>query len=252
MFCVWPRRLKCFMLHDKNTWNSKPYKVFSKSRLAWATGEMFYHKEISQGPLTEYDPAWHPIFRILLHVYHQDNIYMSLSSNWTLLCALTKEKGNNSPHGCGTGKLHSETRSCLCETETWHVVMQEVSFFLSFFLPLLNKELNPGKREHYRNNTGTFVSVKVFEHGNVWLTSNMFPSCACFIKKNRASEFVQQRNITMNGRTKLLLNLSQAVTVNSLQSKPKEICTSHFYCLPLMAYVVPLARLSDQISDSKI
>lgn len=34
------------------------------------------------------------------------------------LCALTKAKGNNSPHGCGTGKLHSETRSCLSETET--------------------------------------------------------------------------------------------------------------------------------------
>lgn len=88
-------------------------------------------------PLTDYGHTWHSIIWILSHfqvvVCHQDNIYISLSFQWTVLCALTKAKGNNSPHGCGTGKLHSETRSCLCETETWHALMQEVRFFLVFF-----------------------------------------------------------------------------------------------------------------------
>lgn len=44
--------------------------------------------------LTDYGHAWHPIIWIRSHshvvVCQRDNIYISLSSQWTVLCALTK------------------------------------------------------------------------------------------------------------------------------------------------------------------
>ncbi len=62
-----------------------------------STGETFYLKELQNFPLTDYSHTWHPIIWILLHsqavVYHQDNIYINLSSQWTVLCALTKRRG---------------------------------------------------------------------------------------------------------------------------------------------------------------